>query len=93
MGVLDAIWCALVKIINLVTEFVIDNILGAIAWTIGLLPSLPIKAEALDWGPFGNSIGYFLPVGTMAQHFVLMLGLMALWYAIETLMRWAKTIK
>ena len=93
MGVLDAVWCALVKIINLVVEFVIDNVLGAIAWVIGLLPKLPVDAQPLDWGLFGDSIGYFLPIGTMAQHFVLFLGLMALWYAVETILRWTKTIK
>lgn len=93
MGIFEMIWCALVRFINALSEHVLQKIIDGVAWAIGLLPSLPLKAEPMDWGLFGASVGYFLPVGTMAQHFVIMLSIVALWYAVETIMRWIKMVK
>lgn len=93
MGVLNAIWCALIKVINAVFDAVFQNVIDALAWIIDLLPSLPIGNQPLDWGVFGDAVGYFIPLGTMAQHFVLMLALMLVWYSIEYIMRWIKMIK
>jgi len=93
MGILDSIKCALIEFFNFLIEHVLNNILSLIAAVIGFLPSLPINSSPLDWGVFGNAVGYFLPIGTMVQHFVLMLSLMALWYSYEHIMRWIKMIK
>lgn len=93
MNIFDALWCALVKFWNAIQDHVIDNVVNAIAWLIGLLPSLPIGNEPLQWGDFGHALGYFLPVSTMALHFTLMLGLMLVWYSYEYVMRWIKMIK
>lgn len=93
MGVLDSIKCALIEIINMFTESVLQKIINAIAWIIGLLPSFPIENEPLQWGEFGKAIGYFLPIGTLLQHFLLMLALMIIWYSYEYIMRWVKMIK
>ena len=91
--IFDQVICLVIKICNLLIEHVLNNILALIAFIINLLPSFPIESQPLDWGVFGTSIGYFLPLGTMTQHFVLLLGLMAVWYAIEYVMRWIKMIK
>ncbi|HWK24762.1 MAG TPA: hypothetical protein VNS08_17245 [Ureibacillus sp.] len=93
MGVLNAVWCALIKFWNAIQDHVIQNVIDFIAMLIGLLPSFPVQNEPLDWGEFGSAIGYFLPVGTMAQHFVLMLAVIILWYSYEYVMRWIKMIK
>ncbi|GAB0171937.1 hypothetical protein LSPCS325_53740 [Lysinibacillus sp. CTST325] len=93
MGIFDSIKCALIELCNLLIEHVLNNLLSAIAWVIGLLPSFPIENEPLQWGEFGKSLGYFFPLGTMAQHFVLMLTVIAIWYAYEYIMRWIKMIK
>lgn len=93
MDILNAIWCALIKFWNAIQEHVIQNVVDLIAWLIALLPSLPITNEPLPWGDFGKAIGYFIPVGTMAQHFSLMLTVMIVWYSYEYAMRWVKMIK
>lgn len=93
MGIFDAVKCALIEFCNLLIEHILNNVLAIIAGLINLLPSLPIKNEPLDWGPFGGAVGYFLPIGTMVQHFVLMLTLVLVWYAYEYVMRWIKMIK
>lgn len=93
MGIFDAIWCAIVKVVNEVSEQVLQRVIDGIAWVIALLPSLPIGNEPLPWGDFGRSVGYFIPISTMVQHFVLMLAIMIVWYGVEYAMRWIKMIK
>lgn len=93
MGVFDSIKCALIELINMLIEHVLNNTLSMIALIIGVLPSLPIPIEPINWGAFGVAIGYFIPIGTLAQHFTLMLALMILWYSYEYIMRLIKMIK
>lgn len=93
MDILTPIWCALVKFWNAIQEHILQNAIDLIAWIISLLPSLEIGNEQLQWGEFGNAIGYFIPVATMVQHFTFMLGIMAIWYSYEYIMRWVKMIK
>lgn len=93
MGILNAIRCALVKVWNVIQEHILQNGVDIIGWIIGLLPSLPFEIQPIEWGEFGKLIGYLLPLGTMAQHFSLMLVLMALWYGYEYIMRFVKLIK
>lgn len=93
MGVFNAIKCALIDIVNALIEHVLNNILSMISTIIGILPQMPIPVEPLNWGDFGNSLAYFIPIGTLVQHFTLMLGLMILWYSYEYIMRLIKMIK
>lgn len=93
MSILDSIVCALIKLWNLFQEYILQIIIDFIGMLIGLLPSLPIPSEPVEWGEFGKAIGYFLPISSMVQHFVMMLGLMILWYSYEYIMRWIKMIK
>lgn len=90
---LDTIICALTKFLNFISENILQKIIDSIGWIIGLLPSLPFEFSPIPWGDFGKSLGYFIPISTMVQHFVMMLVLMALWYGIEYAMRWIKMIK
>lgn len=93
MGIFDMIWCALVKFVNMLSENVLQHVINAIAWVIGLLPSLPFAFPEVPWGDFGKSVGYFIPIGTIIQHFVMMLALVVIWYGVEYVMRWIKMIK
>lgn len=93
MAILNAIWCALIKVINALTDHVLETVTDALAWIISLLPSLPIGNKPLEWGVFGDAIGYFIPIGTMVQHFVLMLALMVVWYSVQHIMRLIRMIK
>lgn len=90
---LNAVWCALVKFINSLSENILQKIIDSIAWVVNLLPSMPFEFNPIPWGDFGRSLGYFIPISTMVQHFVMMLALMLLWYSIEYAMRWIKMIK
>lgn len=93
MGVLDSIKCALIEVLNMFIEHVLNNVLRLIAWLIGLLPSLPLPNVELVWGEFGSAVGYFIPVGTLVSHFSMMLVLVIVWYGYEYIMRWIKMIK
>jgi len=93
MSILDEILCALIKFLNMIVDYLLDTVLFALGWLLGLLPSFPVKIEPIEWGPFGQSVGYFLPVDKMMLHFTLLLGLMALWYSVQHIMRWIKMIK
>lgn len=93
MSIFDSILCALIKFVNMIVDYILDSILFALGWLLGLLPSLPVKIEPVEWGFFGQSVGYFLPVNTMMLHFTLMLGLMVLWYSVQHIMRLIKMIK
>lgn len=93
MGILNAVWCALIKVINVIIEYGIDTLITTLAWLIGLLPSLPIEFQPLQWGPFGNLIGYFIPISSMLTHFTIMLGVVLLWYSYQHIMRIVRLIK
>lgn len=93
MGVFEAIKCALIEVANALIQHVLNNILSMIAAIISILPKMPIPIDPLNWGDFGASLAYFIPISTMVQHFVLMLGLMVLWYSYEYIMRLIKMIK
>lgn len=93
MDIFNAIWCAIIKVFNLIVEHLLQTIIEAIAWVIDLLPSSPLPDTIIVWGEFGRSIGYFLPVGTFIQHFIIMLALVLVWYAYEYILRLIKMIK
>lgn len=93
MGILNAVWCACIKVINAIIDHGIDTLINTLAWLIALLPSLPIQFQPLQWGPFGNLIGYFIPISTMLTHFTIMLGVVILWYSYQHIMRLVRLIK
>ena len=93
MGILNSVKCALIEVMNVFIEHVLNNVLAAIGAIVGLLPSLPLPDVRLEWGQFGSAIGYFLPVGTMIGHFALMVALVGVWYSYEYIMRLLRMIK
>ena len=93
MDIFDALWCAFVKLINFLVEYLLDVIISGIAWAVALLPTIPILADPIDWGPFGDAVGYFLPVADMITHFTLMLMLIVLWYGVQHVLRIVRAIK
>lgn len=94
MAVFNAIKCALIEFVNLLIDHVLNNVLGAIAFVIALLPSVDFFGDSQQIsGDFGKYLGYFIPVGTLMAHFVGMLGLLVIWYSYEYVMRWIKMIK
>lgn len=93
MSFFHAIWCALVKFLNLITETALETIIETIASIISILPSIPIFFQPVEWGPFGNLVGYFIPISEMLGHFTLMLTLVAVWYTVQHILRLVRMIK
>ena len=93
MGIFHAVWCAIVKVINALTDTVLDTIIEVIASIIMILPSIPIFFQPVEWGPFGNLVGYFIPISEMLAHFTLMLTLVAVWYTVQHILRLVRMIK
>lgn len=93
MGILNAIRCALIEFVNMFIEHVLDNILNVIAFIVGLLPPMPLPDVRLEWGEFGQAVGYFVPVSTLIGHFALFLAIYGIWTSYEYIMRLIKLIK
>lgn len=93
MAILNAIFCALIKVINALTDHVLDTITSTLGWVIALLPSVPWSFEPLQWGSFGQAVGYFIPIPTMLTHFTLMLALVIVWFGIQHILRIVRMVK
>lgn len=90
---LYAVWCALIKFFNMLIDVFLDTIIEVFAWIIALLPSIPWEFEPLDWGAFGDIIGYFIPIATMLTHFGTMLFLVTIWFSVQHILRIIRAIK
>lgn len=76
-----------VKLIN----YFIAGAGQAILWVINLLPDSPWSDPARP--PGSINLGYvtwLIPFPTMIQHFLLMLGAIAIYYVIRVAARWIK---
>lgn len=93
MEIFNIIFCALIKVFNILTRHVLQTIVDILTWVIDLFPESPLPDTIIQWGDFGKSIGYFLPIGTFIQHFTFMLGLVILWYAYEYILRMFRMIR
>lgn len=93
MAIINAIWCALIKVINALIDYGLETITDTLAWLIALLPSVPLAFEPLQWGSFGNAVGYFIPIPTMLTHFTLMLGLVIVWFSVQHILRIVRMVK
>lgn len=93
MSILYAFWCALVKFFNMLIDYVLETITDTLGWLIALLPSVPWEFKPLQWGDFGNLIGYFIPIADMLTHFSLMLILVIVWYGLQHILRIVRMVK
>lgn len=58
-----------------------------------LLPTTPFQFEQLQWGSFGQLIGYIFPIANMAIHMVALLSAVLLYYAVRQMMRLIKMVQ
>ena len=87
------ILCALKSFANWLLDgigYILNFLLG---WLINLLPSTPFQFEKVEWGPFGQLIGYFIPVADMFTHFSLILIAVGVYYVMRHLLRLVKMVK
>lgn len=76
-----------------IINFLIDLLVIIITGIMALLPQTPFKFDPLDWGLFGDAVGYFLPIGTMVAHLTIILASVGLWYAVRWLFRLIQMIR
>jgi len=74
-------------------DYVLETITDTLGWLIALLPSIPWEFKPLQWGEFGNLIGYFIPIPEMLTHFSMILILVILWYGIQHILRIVRMVK
>lgn len=88
----DMLYCALIKFANILISFLFSWWVELLIWVLDLLPEADFSADPLEWGVFGTSLGYFIPVGTMALHFASILGALTLYFAVQHILRLVKMI-
>lgn len=92
-GFFDWLWCLLKGFFY----WLLDTLADIYNWTIGLLimllPESPFQFEQIDWGPLGNSIGYFIPIATIIQHFVVILAAIGTYVVIRHVLRLIRMVK
>ena len=93
MAILDALLCALIKFCNMLIDHLLDTVISTLGWVIALLPSVPWQFKPLQWGAFGDVVGYFIPIADMLTHFTLMLLLVVVWFSVQHILRIVRAIK
>src|SRR5690625_3821514 len=90
--ILNWIWC----IIKSAFYWIIENLLTILDYiaqfVLLILPDSPFQFEPIEWGIFGNIIGFFIPVATIIQHFILILTAIGFYYAVRYLLRIIKQV-
>jgi hypothetical protein len=76
-----------------VVNFLIDLLNFIVGGLISLLPQTPFDFKPLNWGPLGQAIGYFIPVGSFVTHLTLILTAVGFWYVVRWAMRIIRMIQ
>lgn len=91
---LDGLLCILIKFVNLLFDILFGWWIDMLIFLISLLPTTPFLFEdPVEWGPFGNAIGYFIPIETMVIHFAAVLVSVAIWYGVQHALRLIRMVK
>lgn len=90
---LDGLICILIKFVNLLFSVLFSWWIDMLIFMLAFLPESPIKFEPIKWGEFGNIVGYFIPVATMASHFAAILMAVTLWYALQHVLRILRMVR
>ena len=90
---LDGLICLLIQFTNLLLDILFDWWIDLLIFMLEFLPSSPIQIEPIEWGEFGNFIGYFIPVQTMLTHFATILIAVTIWYGLQHVLRLVKMVR
>jgi hypothetical protein len=86
--------CAMKDFFNWMIEnlfTVLDLILSTL---LAILPTSPFDfSKKLEWGEFGQLVGYFFPIADMLTSFSLILVTITLYYGIRHLLRIVRAVK
>jgi len=90
---LNDIYCLIIKVANMIIAVVFSWWIDMLIFILSFLPVSPFKFEPIKWGEFGNAIGYFIPVGRMAEHFAMILVAVTMWYALQHILRILRMVR
>lgn len=90
---LDIILCALIKFVNLLLFFFFNWWVDLLTWVLGILPDADFSADPIEWGSFGNTIGYFIPIDTMLKHFTLIMGAYVVFLSVRHVLKMIRFIR
>ena len=79
--------------LSTIINFFIDVIYMIVQAIVFLLPASPFDFKPLNWGPFGQLVGAFIPIPQMFAHFVTLTTAILLYYAIRQILRLIKMIQ
>lgn len=90
---LDGLICLLIKFCNILFAVLFSWWIDLLIFMLTFLPASPFKFEPIEWGEFGNAVGYFIPVERMASHFVAILTAVTIWYMIQHVLRILRMVR
>lgn len=90
---LEGIKCLLINLFNLIFNQTFEWMIDIMIWVLALLPHTPFIFEPIQWGSFGDAIGYYLPLAGMFTHLGYALVAIAVWYGIQHITRILKIIR
>lgn len=90
---LSDLWCIVKSAFYWIIEklfTIFDNIAQ---FVLMILPDSPFQFETIEWGPIGNSIGYFIPVQKILTHFITILAAVGIYMGVRYLLRLIRQVK
>lgn len=93
MDLIYWIWCILRNFFAWIVENLFSLIDIIASFVLEFLPDSPFKFEPIEWGAFGNIIGFFIPVATILLHFTAILTSITIYYGVRYLLRLIKQIE
>lgn len=79
----------LVMLVNGLFELIYLIVVGITA----ILPDTPFEFEQVEWGTFGQLIGYAIPVAKMFTHLSYIVIAVGLYYVVRHLLRLIKAVQ
>jgi len=93
MDFLDWIWCILKSFFYFIIENIAEIFDLIATFILMILPNTPFEFERINWGIFGDIIGFFIPVATLITHFLGILTAISIYYGVRYLLRLIKQVQ
>lgn len=93
MDIINELFCILRNFFYWIIENLLWLLDVIIIFVLGILPNSPFNFQQLEWGIFGNIVGYFIPVATILSHFVTILSVITIYYGVRYLLRFVKLVQ
>lgn len=88
----EMLYCALIRFANVLIAMLGDSWVELMIWVLGFLPDADFSAPPIEWGEFGQSIGYFIPVPEMAADFAKIMIAYGVFLSVQHILKLVKLI-